>query len=156
MAQDYHIYIHDNSGNGGTGNKTTPFSVKSEQDSSFSKTAGTAFNIAKGIAKGNGVNMGVSALAKVVPWVAVAVATVKIADKVLTTGYAHQEEYTGNFRNNVNYNNIKTQIHNTFHPIQTWLSVKHQEAQFRKANRAIEQQNRLVGNSILKDMNIGV
>ena len=155
MAQDYHIYIHDlngASGNGG-GNKTTPFSAKSENESGFETSKDSTFGVSN---DEKNTETGVAALSKVAPWVAVIVAAVKITEKVLATGFAHQEEYTGNFRNNVNFNNLKAGMTNVIHPLRSFLQIKHQEAQFRKANISIEQQNKLVGNSILKDMNIGV
>lgn len=152
---DYHIYLHSDQVSGQ--NKTTPYQNKESQnggDSSFGAKQG--LNIAKNVAQGNGVNMGVAALSKVAPWVAAFIVAGKITDRVLTTGFAHQEEYTGNYINNVNYNNFKAQFNAVFHPVQTALSIFHQQAQFNKQNKAIAQQNTLIGNSILKDFNIGV
>ena len=158
MAQDYHIYIHDSNGasGNGSGNQTTPFSAKSSDDESFRTAVQKPYSIAKGIASGNGVNMGVAALTKVAPWVAVAAAAINITDKVLTIGFSHVTEYTGNYDLEVGYNNFKTSFYNSLHPIKFWLSIKHQDAQFRKQNKQINEQNKLIGNSILKDFNIGV
>ena len=153
MAQDYHIYIHDT--NSGSGNKTTPFSAKTNE-SSFATKINTGIKKFQGVLNGSVVNTGVAALTKAVPIVATALIVGKITDKVLTTGFAHQQEYTGVYKNNVNWNNFKNSIHNIFHPIQYGLSVLHQNAQINKQNKEIEQQNRLIGNSILKDFNIGV
>ena len=153
MAQDYHIYIHDT--NSGSGNKTTPFSAKTNE-SSFATKINTGIKKIQGVLNGSVVNTGVAALSKAIPIVATALIVGKITDKVLTTGFAHQQEYTGVYKNNVNWNNFKNSIHNIFHPIQYGLSVLHQNAQINKQNKEIEQQNRLIGNSILKDFNIGV
>ena len=154
MAQDYHIYIHsETSGNGG-GNKTTPFSAK--QDTPFSTKALNTVSQAKNMVNGGLVSTGVATLKKVLPVSAVAIASIKVTDKILSIGFAHQEEYTGSYKNNVNYNNTKTIINNALHPIQYYLQRIHREAQFNKQNREIAQQNRLIGNSILKDFNIGV
>ena len=153
MAQDYHIYIHDT--NSGSGNKTTPFSAKTNE-SSFATKINTGIKKVQGVLNSSVVNTGVAALTKAVPIVATALIVGKITDKVLTTGFAHQQEYTGVYKNNVNWNNFKNSIHNIFHPIQYGLSVLHQNAQINKQNKEIEQQNRLIGNSILKDFNIGV
>lgn len=118
MAQDYHIYLHSDS-NGGSrstsGGHTKPFSV--QKDESFGSMIQPAKQVMSNVANGNVVNTGVSALAKVAPWVAVVVAAVKIADKVVSTGFAHQEEYTGDYTNNVALNNFKTQISNAMNPI---------------------------------------
>lgn len=153
MAQDYHIYIHDT--NSGSGNKTTPFSAKTNE-ANFATKINTGIKKIQGVLNGSVVNTGVAALTKAVPIVATALIVGKITDKVLTTGFAHQQEYTGIYKNNVNWNNFKNSIHNIFHPIQYGLSVLHQNAQINKQNKEIEQQNRLIGNSILKDFNIGV
>ena len=119
-------------------NKTTPYQSSSKEsngDSSFSAKQG--LSIAKNVAQGNGANMGVAALSKVAPWVAAVIVAAKITDKVLSTGFAHQEEYTGNYINNVNYNNFKAQVNMIFHPVQTFLSIAHQQAQYNKQNKAI-------------------
>ena len=153
MAQDYHIYIHDT--NSGSGNKTTPFSAKTNE-SSFATKINTGIKKVQGVLNGSVVNTGVAALSKAIPIIATALIIGKITDKVLTTGFAHQEEYTGNYENNVNYNNFKAAISNAFHPIRTVLARVHMEKQVEKNNKEIAQQNRLIGNSIMKDFNIGV
>lgn len=152
---DYHIYLHGD----GLNNKseTTPYqSYNMENDGDIPFNPNQYVNVAKNVAKGNGINMGVSALSKVAPWTIAAIVAAKVTDKVLTIGFAHQEEYTGNYINDVNYNNFKAQVHAYTHPIQTAFSLIHQQSQFNKYNKAIEQQNTLIGNSILKDFNIGV
>ena len=157
MGADYHIYLHDagsgSSGNGG-GNKTTPFSAK--QDTPFSTKALKTVSQAKNMVNGGLVNTGVAALTKVIPAVAVAIAVAKVTDKILTTGFAHQREYTGYYKNDMNWNNFKAEFNAVMHPIRTVYNYFHQQAQFKKQNLHIEQQNRLIGNSILKDFNIGV
>ena len=155
MATDYHIYLHSDTTNSG-GNKTTPFSTKTENGGGFATKAKKAYQTVKSVANGSVINTGVAALTKALPVVAGVIIAGKITDKILTTGFAHQQEYTGIYKNNVMWNNFKTNIHNILHPIQYALSVAHQNAQFNKQNKEIEQQNRLIGNSILKDFNIGV
>lgn len=158
MAQDYHIYLHGNSsGSNGGGNQTKPFSAKDETSNETIKSiAKQNFGYTKSIATGGATNLGVAALSKVAPWIAAVVIAAKITDKVLTVGFAHQEEYTGNYKNNVMYNNFKSQFSALTNPIKTAFVVIHQQYQFEKQNKAITQQNRLIGNSILKDFNIGV
>ena len=155
---DYHIYLHGE-GNGSSSNKTTPFSAKQENESTGifqTAAASKAFSTAKTVASGGAVSTGVAALAKVFPWIAAVIAVAKITDHVISTGFAHQEEYTGNYANNMNYNNFKTLMSSYFHPVKAQLAYIHQQKQFEKQNKAIAQQNRLIGNSILKDFNIGV
>lgn len=154
MAQDYHIYLHGAERASG-GNQTKPFSTRKEEDRSFSSFS-TLASTSSTMAKGQMASTGASAITKAVPWVAAIVAAVKVVDHVLSTGFEHQEEYTGNFRNNVNYNNFKTILHNVVNPINFVLRSAHQNAQYRKQNIEIEQQRNLIGDSILKDFNIGV
>lgn len=156
MAQDYHIYLHSE-GNGSSGNKTTPFSSREDnENSAFQNITSTAFNGAKTIASGNAVNTGVATLGKIAPVVALTVVSIKVLDKIMTIGLSHVAEYTGNYKYSVDYNNFKTEMYNAIHPIRYWLSIQHQRAQFNKQNKEIAQQDKLIGNSILKDFNIGV
>ena len=161
MAQDYHIYLHSEGTSGGlnsSGNKTQPFSKTQSQESgnAFSTGIKTAFSTTKNIINGGAVNTGVSYLTKVAPYVAVVVAGIGVADKILTTGFAHQEEYTGNYKNNMQYNNFKTVLRIFTNPIGYARSAIHTHFQYNKQNKEIIEQNRLIGNSILKDFNIGV
>ena len=156
MAQDYHIYIHGENGNGG-GNNTQTFSARKEQGMSFpTGEVKQAFSTVKTMASGGALNTGVAALAKAVPWVAIAVAIVKGVDKVISTGFAHQEEYTGNYKNSMHYNNFKTIAGNVLNPIGYFRTTIQKEFQMKKQNKEIEQQNRLVGDAILKDFNMGI
>lgn len=151
MAQAYHIYLHSDSSNvNGGGNQTQPFSVKKEE--SFS----SSLNQIKNAANSNIINTGAATLSKASPILAAVVAAAKITDRVLTVGFAHQEEYTGYYKNNMMWNNFKAHINIAVNPIRYILNIAHQNFQFDKKNKEIEQQNRLIGNSILKDFNIGV
>lgn len=160
MAQDYHIYLH---GVESLGDKTKPFSTRGEavqsSDSNGSggfQVAKQAFSVTKDVASNGAVSVGVAALAKVAPWVAAFIVALKITDKIVTTGFAHQEEYTGHYNNNVMYNNVKTAFNTMLHPISFVLHTVHKQHQVDKQNKEIAQQNKLIGNSILKDFNIGV
>lgn len=155
MGADYHIYIHGDS-NGGSrstsGGHTKPFSVK--KDESFGSMIQPAKQVMSSVANGSIVNTGVSALAKVAPWVAVVVAAVKIADKVVSTGFAHQEEYTGDYTNNVMWNNFKATINMIVNPVGLARKLIHNEFQFKKRELAREQEKVLLGNSALQDIGV--
>lgn len=158
MGADYHIYLHGVEGGQSLGDKTKPFSASQTSGAKSGSAFQTGVNyVQKGInVAQNPGSTGVAALAKVAPWVAAVIAIAKITDKVLTTGFAHQEEYTGHYKNNVMYNNFKTTVNYFFHPVNTFLQISHQQAQYNKQNKEIAQQNRLIGDSILKDFNVGV
>lgn len=153
---DYHIYLHTDAPTS-SGNQTKPFQNKETTggEDNFLPKASQVYGTAKGIVGGNGLNMGVAALSKVAPWVAVVVAIAKVGDKVLSTGFAHQEEYKGNYKNNVNYNNFKSMLGATFNPVGVGYSLIKQQYEIEKYNLAIQQQNKLIGNSILQNMKAG-
>lgn len=154
---DYHIYLHSESNSSGSGNKTQPFSqTQSSGNGNNFPTAKEAYGVAKTVAGGGIMNTGASALTKIAPWTAAIVILAKVTDKVLATGFAHQEEYIGDYKNNVWYNNLKTEIQNGMHPITFYFKQRHFQAQMDKHNKEIREQNKLIGNSILKDFNMGV
>jgi len=153
---DYHIYLHSEE-NGSSGSKTKPFSAKENENKGEGFTAvRQAFSTAKNAVTGGAASMGVAALTKVVPWIAIGVVIAKTTEQVLVTGFSHQEEYTGNYRNAVNAHNSLATLSMYLNPIGTIKQFLHKEAQFKKQNTEITQQNRLIGNTILKDFNIGV
>lgn len=161
MAQDYHIYLHgDSSGSSSGGNQTKPFSVSKAtttgSGAAFATKVQKAYSVGSTAASGSVASTGAAALMKVVPWLAVIYIAWKVTDKVLSTGFAHQAEYTANYENNVNYNNFKTIAGYVLNPLSLAKVTIHSRKQYEKQNKEIAQQNRLLGDSVLKDFNIGV
>ena len=158
MAQDYHIYLHSEE-NGSSGNKIQPFSTRERtQDNggAFATKVQKAYSTGSTVASGSAATTGAAALMKVVPWLAIIYIAWKVTDKVLSTGFAHQAEYTANYENNVNYNNFKTITGYVLNPLSLAKTTIHSRKQYEKQNKEIAQQNRLLGDSVLKDFNIGV
>lgn len=158
---DYHIYIHGDGNGESIGGQTKPYQ-NSGDGTAFSNTKPSPMDVinkTQDVAQhgfGSLINTGVAALSKIAPPVAIAVAIIKATDKVLTTGFAHQEKWNGNYENSVGYNNFKTELGNFINPMKYGYTMVMREKEFELQNRGTVQQNRLVGSSILKDMKRGV
>ena len=155
MAQDYHIYIHSKS-DGSSGSKTQPFSAKSDGDSSFKTSASQAYKAGQTIASGQTVSTGVAALSKAVPAIAIAIAAIKITDRILETGFSHVKDYTGIYKYSVGYSNFKTVMTSILNPLGYIKSVLHETAQRNKINKEIVQQNNLLGDTVMENFGLGV
>lgn len=149
---DYNIFIHA-TGTSNSFSKIKPWGNQ-EEDS-----ADAPFTVAKSVTKNAGqfissgftqyAETGVSSLARIAPAVAIAVAAVKVTDKILTTGFSHLETYTGHYEYSMNFNNFKTAIGNFLNPIGTMMKYVRRQNQFDLQNKRVEQERTLVGNSIL-------
>jgi len=157
---DHKIYIYAAGGikQGGGDSAFTPFSNQDENSnfsSTFSKTVSQVENYAVN-GYGSVVNGGIAALAKIAPQVAVVYLAVKVADKVTSTGANHLQEYTGDYRFAIEYNNFKVGIKNTLNLGGLMLDTAHKAFQFQKRNAEIQIQRTLVGNTTINDGKIGV
>lgn len=154
---DYNIYIRDLTGGSGSASPTSP--AKSEEEPSgaeiFLKGASAVKSFASSGAS-NFINSGVASVSKVIPAIAIAVAALKTTDKILTTGFSHLEDYTGNYQYAMAYNNIKTGLGNFINPVGYLLNEAHRQAQFDKQNKRIQQERTLIGNSQLTTYKVGV
>ena len=156
---DYNIYIHSYSENtGGSGSEPGFSLVKpwSNQPATggvasfqtFQNVAHNAEQIAT-VGFAPYINTGVAALGKVVPAIAIIYAVAKIADKIVTTGLEHVETYTGHYEYSMGWNNFKTDIANTVNPIGVAIKNYKRQKEYDLKNLQIEQERKLVGNSIL-------
>lgn len=136
MAQDYHIYIHK-AGKGDSSNNTRPFDTRTEE------VSGDMFDTlgSSGSDDNQQIQVGIAMLGKVAPAVAAVVAGVKVADNVMTIGFGHLEEYTGNFQYNMELSNFKNQLN----PIAYAKYSLNRYMQMRKINTKITEQNKLFG-----------
>lgn len=149
MATDYHIYIHGSTGGESNGDSTKPFS--SDKNSAFKPKEDESL-----VEDEQAQETGAAALSKVAPWVAVAIAVIKVADKVLTTGFSHLREYAGHYEYELGYNNFKTTINHVMNPVGYIKQAVHRDFQFRKENQRIEQEAKIIGKTIYSDTKIGV
>ena len=163
MAQDYNIWIHGNMVSNPGVKNTTPF--ESRQGAEDGESESLAPFVANAIKTGENIatqgfksvaSKGVAALTKAIPWVAVAVVAGTIIDKVVGTGFNHLEDYTGDYRYSMTYDNAKTWIGNVLNPVGAALKVAHFDKQAEKERRRIAEENKLIGNSIIGKVKIGV
>lgn len=152
---DYNIYIR---GTGGTSTqsqaqeKTTPFDIREESGGSNDSIAPF---IQKGVnTLGNVEGLGsqvsgaaISTLAKASPWVALGIATVSVANKVLTAGMESYSAYTGDYRHDVGFNNLKTQMGYVMNPVSLWRNNYKREIETRNRSMVIEEQTKIVGSA---------
>ncbi len=120
---NYNIYIH---GVGGKGDekledKTKPSTSYDESgnERARTKTARKFISSAQKVTNFDKTNMGtlaVSAIAKAVPWVAIAVAAVKVGVSITDKSYQLYSAYTGVENGQMNWNNFKTNISNALTP----------------------------------------
>lgn len=159
---DHKIYIYTDGGIQATGSGSDafkPFSNKEKKDESSADSVLGVINGAQGMMTSGFqplISGGIAAFTKVFPYVAVAVAAVHITDKVVTTGANHLEEYKGDYRHDMFWNNLKTGLGNSINPIGLFLNQQHKNAQFQKRNAEIQMQRTLIGNTIVNDGKIGV
>ena len=149
---DYHIYIHSENG---SGNKTQPFSTRKDQPFIANQNAITTEK-SEALESISGIEGGTSSVTKVAAVIAVAKIIHSLADKVLTTGFSHLTEYTGHYEYEMAFNNYKTSISNTLHPIKTIQKLIHRNKQFEKNNIRIAEEAKVIGKTVYSDYKIGV
>ena len=162
MPMDYHIYLQSKQ-SASVSEKTVPFELRGEEAQStsdsiapfISKGLSTAQQVAN-TGFGTAVNAGVSALAKAVPWVAVAVALVKITDKILTTTFTNIESYTGDYTHSVKYSNLKNGFSIAINPLGLAKRMIERNFEFDANNKKINAERLLVGQATLRNMDRGV
>lgn len=132
---DYNIYIH---GDTSSNNKTSPWKPSESSDSDgfsssnlTSKTQ-SALNYAQN--PDSLISKGVGALAKALPWVAVAYAAIKVADSVTFTTMSFYSMETGDYRSTVKYNNFKAGVNALLRPVSTTINFFKTQTQIRVDN----------------------
>lgn len=156
---DYNIYIHsDTSGSGkkkttakdkkSSASKTTPKESKALQYTT--EAINTASNPDSLVSKG------VGAVAKAVPAVAVAFAVAGLVDKVATTIISFNTINTGDFSAQIGYQNFKSAIGGILRPFSTTLNYALSVREANVNQRRVNEQMRLLGDSVINNNNYGV
>ena len=121
---DYHIYLHSNEGNSLASN-TQPKDAEETMGGVFvPKTFIKDVNKYANMSAGGLFKTGAAELAKVHPQAALAVAGVKVTEKVLSTGFEHLQSYTGNYEFSMGFNNFMTIFVNTTPVTAIYKSIK--------------------------------
>lgn len=141
MGTDYHIYIHDQNNLFKGKGATTPNLQKEQKETSpnISQVAGFVQSP---------VSSGINALGKATAFVAVAVATTKIIDQVVTIGGGFYEGYTGDNRFTLPYANFKKKLGYAMNPYSFVMDNEKQRMQYYRDNLQKEQLRVLAGMSV--------
>ena len=167
---DYNIYIHAIGTAGSTGeNPTVPWSARESGGGAFSPTSsqsgssgggglgGVGSTFARAITKTAGymqnpdslVSTGVSMLARVFPWVAVAMAVIKTSESIVNNIVDFSTIETGDYANQVRLNDVKAMMHLVTHPVSTLVQGFKMERQWARENQKLKAQRDLLGDSII-------
>lgn len=145
MGGDYHIYLHSDK------ESTLASNTQPKEDS-----LGGAF---KSKVKGDftsEIASGGEMLSKISSTAAIVVAVAKVVDKVLTTGFEHLSNYTGQYQYSMAMNNFNTQMRNVFNPFGLAKQVIHRELEFNKQNQEIQLQSQLLGETVFSVKKVGL
>ena len=157
---NHNIYIYANQGSGNNGGNTqfTPFGAR-DKDGMSGDQIMSAYGKVSSFANGgfsSAINGGIGMLVRASPYIAAAVVAAKVTDKVVTTGFDHLEEYVGDYRFDMAWNNFKTSLTNSINPVGLMFKQAHRHFQFQKRNKEIQMQRTLIGNTLINDGKIGV
>lgn len=154
---DYNIYLHAAVTTGSRSSPTTPWSQKegggSPQTTSenASNGGGISFSRAASFAQNpdSVVSASFGALAKALPWVAAAVAAVKIGSTIADNVFEFNEIESGDYRNGNLYREYKTLISMCFRPVSTVIEHLKLEKQIKRDTERAKLTQDLLGGSIV-------
>lgn len=126
---DYHIWIHGNGIDGENGG--SPFKPQTLQKQSDLSNFQTLINE--------------SFVEKASPYVAIGLAVAKTTDKILTTGFDHLSNFTGNYQYSMAFNNVKSFIGATLNPVGVAYNTIKRTFEINKYEKRVNEQRQLVG-----------
>lgn len=149
---DYNIYIHSATNLGGQENPTKAWSREKTQQTDAWTNDYSGYQ--ESYNDNNGItdelkNKGISALAKAVPAVAIAIAIYKTAVKVVSTIEPYITRESGDYRFQTGLNNYKAGSSMIFNPSSTVLNAMSYFQEVRIFNKGQEQQRLLLGDSFI-------
>ena len=156
---DYNIYIHNVNGTTADSNETKAwFSNSGSQTKAWSgNTEGESFSggisAFKSAATDTIIGGKEMMVARFAPYVAAAIAAVKLTIKVNEQIMTYMTRETGNYKIITNYNNLKSTLNAGLHPINTYINRFKQEQEERLYNQKQEQESLLVGESFNNSLN---
>lgn len=146
---DYNIYIRTLGTSGGESSPTQPWSDDGETGGT--SPANAVKKVGSFIQNPDSLIGAVfrSPIGKLGIIGAVAAIAINVTDKATSNFFAYSSSASGDFKTAVAYNNVKTSIHNFFHPFSNAMQVQFNKLEIRKQNLANEQQRLLLGGSFL-------
>lgn len=159
---DYNIYIHSVTTES-SNNKTTPWGTKSDGGSGDFKTTpsdnkeGQVANIIKTVARAaqnpdSLAQNGISAFAKSIPYVAVAMAICKAIDTIANEATYFVSTETGIYAGAVRLENIKTGMGNLTKPFSAIMTHIKEDRKIIRQNEKLEAQRSLFGDSYINSI----
>lgn len=167
---DYNIYIHAVGGSSASEfNPTVPWGIKEQGAPSGATSDVTSWGNNQEIELGmissvantasnpdSLIQMGVSALAKAFPWVAVAIAVVMTAEKIYSTCLDFSSLQSGDYSTLIGYNNFKANINSFLHPYSTTMNRYRENLVNNLDNDRKSLQRALLGDSVINQSTKGV
>lgn len=149
---DYNIYIHSVDG-GANSDQTIPWTKGEGGTKAWSDEGGyeiSAKEAIRGAAHPSSlIQKGIGAVAKAVPWVAIAIAVIKACDQIYSTALAFATAESGDYAAQADYDNAKTILQKTFDPLSATLGVLREDQARRIAANKAAMHRGLVGSSDL-------
>lgn len=158
MGSDYNIYIHTIGSNGQDRSPTTPWQVAMSDEGSGDVVSGGDFNPSSAVRKGasflSNPDSAIGSILKTpigkIGAVGIAImAAIHLTDKAITMYQAYAAPASGDYKFQIEYNNFKQSIHNTFHPFSTEIQRQYNTLQIKKENLANEQARLLLGGTYI-------
>ena len=151
---DYNIYIHSANNLGGSTNPTKAWTKQQTNQTDAWESEYSGYQPNSNIPIVDELkDMGITALAKAFPAVAIAIAVIKIATKVVDNAISTVEPFitreSGDYTFQVGYSNFKVGLSNIFNPSGTALNAATYFQENRIFNRGQEQQRLLLGDSFI-------
>lgn len=157
---DYNIYIHEKN-DGGSGKSSKPTTAWNREDNGTSeggsKTSGWVSKTTKTINAVQNpdslVSNGTSAVAKAVPWVAIAYAVLKLGTASVDEYYSFASTETGSYGGSMVWENKKKALSAILTPFSTTMNYFHAVQQERIYNQKRELERELLGDSEINSYN---
>jgi hypothetical protein len=145
---DYNIYLYSVNGEGSTGESSNTSASAFESNSASSplqimQKANSIISNPDSL-----VSAGVGMLSKAVPWVAIIIAGLKIADTIVTTISDNYSSYSGDYSFSLQRANFKKAIGYAFAPFRYLSDRNSQWIEWNKHNIETRENARLAGISI--------
>lgn len=154
---DYNIYIHS-AITSDSSHPTKPWSSsKSSATNPWDSDDNFASRFKSGVEKASGVMMnpdglisqGIGALAKAVPWIAIAIIVSKTISTVVSTAMNYNSLETGDYYSTIEWDNFKANLNWVFKPISTSWNELQARNRYRVDDYRKDRQRALLGDSVI-------
>lgn len=152
---EHKIVIYANGFNNGENSNFAPFSSEENDALAPFKQHTEARKKAREERK-QAEETGAAALSTVSPYVAGAIAAVKVSSKVIGVVSSFLEDYAGDYRLAIWSNNWKTILSNVYNPLGMIANDTKRILNFKKHEQALQQERTLIGKTAINNGKLGV